>query len=246
VRRILLAAVVAALTCSLAGCIGADANKAQALLQQAEVASQSVRSEGFVMRITFDAQGHSGGFALQGGAQLKGAGAGDFFLTGLPLGEMATSASKFTFTAVRRGSTITLRTPAGTRTVPVPQAQSQLGTNVGDPTKLLDLAKYVKSVSVDETKLGAESVDRIVGKLDTSKLIGSFGGLDKNGLAKQLFEKADVHFGDIRTVLFVARDSHLVKVMFADMDIGAQGKNAHIHLSIALNRINQPVAFPTL
>jgi hypothetical protein len=246
VHRILIAAVVGALTCSLAGCIGADANRAQSLLQQAEVASQSVRSEGFVVRITFDAEGQSGGFALQGGAQLKGAGAGDFFLTGLPTGAMATSASKFTFTAVRRGSTITLRTPAGTRTVPVPQAQSQLGTNVGNPTKLLDLAQYVTSVSVDQTNLGGEPADRIVGKLDTSKLLGSVGGFDKNGLAKQLFDKAGVHFGDIRAVLFVARDSHLVKVMFADMDIGAQGKNAHIHLSIALNRINQPVAFPTL
>jgi hypothetical protein len=226
--------------------MGADANRAQALLQQAQVASQSVRSEGFVMRISFDAQGHSGGFALQGGAQLKGATAGDFYLTGMPTGEMATSATQFSFTAVRRGSTITLRTPSGTRTLPVPQAQSQLGTSVGNPTKLLDLAQYVKSVSVSSTQLGGESADRIVGKLDTSKLIGSVGGLGKSGLMKQLLEKANVHFGDIRAVIFVARDTHLVKVMFADMDISAQGKQAHIHLSIALNRINQPVAFPTL
>jgi hypothetical protein len=246
VPRTLVAAAVAALTCSLAGCIGADANRAQALLQQAHVAAKSVSSEGFVMRISIDAQGRSGGFALQGGAQLKGAGAGDFYLTGMPTGEMATSASKFTFTAVRRGSLITLRTPSGTRTVPVPQAQSKLGTNVGNPTKLLDLAQYVKSVSVDSTQLDGTAVDRIVGKLDTGKLIGSVGNLEKNGLAKQLFEKAGVHFGDIRAVLFLARDTHLVKVMFADMAISAQGKQVHIHLSIALNRINQPVAFPDL
>ena len=54
-----------------------------------------------------------------------------------------------------------------------------------------------------------------------------------------------MRLGDIRAVLFVAEDTHLLKVMFADMDIQAGGKTAHIHLSIALNGVNRPVAFPT-
>jgi hypothetical protein len=36
-------------------------------------AQQSIRSEGLVMQLSFDAEGRSGGVAMQGGAQLKGA-----------------------------------------------------------------------------------------------------------------------------------------------------------------------------
>jgi hypothetical protein len=65
-------------------------------------------------------------------------------------------------------------------------------------------------------------------------------------LAKQLFESAGLHFGDIHAVVVVARRKHLVKEMFADMEIAARGKKARVHLSIVLNRINQPVSFPSL
>jgi hypothetical protein len=244
-RRLTCLLALAALAPLASGCAGADANRAQALLQQAQAAQRAVRSEGFVIRLNFDAAGHSGGFAMQGGAQLKGANAGDFYITGQPTGEAMPSASELNFTAVRRGSTITVKTPAGTRTIPVQQASARLGTNAEDPTRLLDLARYVKSVSVDSTSLNGAPADRIVGKIDTSKLLGSLGGLDKNALAQQLLQRLGLQFGDIDAVLFVARDTHLVRMMFADMDIGAGGKKVHIHLSIALNDVNRPVDFPT-
>lgn len=232
--------------CLLAGCVGADATRAQALLQQAQVAQQAVRSEGFVVRLTFEADGHSAGLGMQGAAQLKGAGAGDFYLKAIPLGELATaSAAQLNFTVVRRRGTVAFRTAAGTRTMSLPQAQTQLGAGVGNPTSFIDAARYVKSVSVDSTDLAGQPVDRIVGKLDTGKLMSSVG-VGANGFAKQLLDGAGVHVGDIRAVLFVARDTHLLKVMFADMDIHAGGKTGHMHLSIALNDVNQPVAFPTL
>jgi hypothetical protein len=245
-RRTGLLLCLVGLAGSLAGCSAGEAKRAQGLLQQAQVAEQSVRSEGFVIQIGFDAQGHSGGFAMEGGAELKGAGAGDFYVSGAPTGELATSAARFSFTAMRRGSTISVKTAAGMRTMPLPQAQSRLGTHISDPAQFLNIARYVKSVSVDSTTLDGKPVDRILGKIDTSKLVGSLGGLANNGLAKQLLERARLHLGDIRTVVFVARDTHLLQVMLADMDITAGGKTAHIHLSIALNRVNQPVAFPSL
>ena len=197
------------------------------------------------MQLSFDSAGRSGGFAMRGGAQLKGANAGDFYLTGQPTGALGAQAAQFDFTVVRHGSTVTVRTPAGTRTMPIPQAQSGLGTSVQDPTKLLDLARYVKSVSVGSTTLDGAPVDRIVGKIDTGKLVGSLGGLDKNGLAQQLLHRLGVHLGDVEAVLFLARDTHLVRVMLADMDLGAGGHKAHVHVSIVLKDVNRPVDFPT-
>jgi hypothetical protein len=244
-RRLPCLLALACLPLLAVACTGADANRAHALLQQAQAAQQSIRSEGFVMQLSVDAEGHSGGLAIRGGAQLKGASAGDFYLTANPTGALAAQAAQSEFTVVRRGSTITVRTPAGTRTMPVPQAQSRLGIGVEDPAKLLALARYVKSVSVGSTKLDGEPADRIVGKIDTSKLLGSLGGQDRSGLAQQLLHRLGVRFGDIDAVLFLARDSHLVRVMFADMNIGAGGRKVHIHLSIVPNDVNRPVDFPT-
>src|SRR5436190_20192614 len=132
-RRLTCLLVLASLAVVAAGCAGAGANRAQALLRQAQAAQQSIRSEGFVMQLSFDADGRSGGFAMQGGAQLKGANAGDFYLTGQPTGALGAQAARFDLTVVRRGSTITVQTPAGTRTMPMPQAQSRLGMSVQDP-----------------------------------------------------------------------------------------------------------------
>ena len=246
-RRLTCLLALASLPVLAAACTGADASRAQALLQQAQAAQQSIRSEGFVMQISVDTQGRSGGLAIRGGAQLKGANAGDFYLTGHPTGALAAQAqaAQSDFTVVRRGSTITVQTPAGTRTMPVPQARSRLGVGVQDPARLLDLARYVKSVSVGATKLDGAPADRIVGKIDTSKLLGSLGGQDRSGLAQQLLHRLGVRFGDIDAVLFLARDTHLVRVLSVDMNIGAGGRNVHIHLSIVPNAVNRPVDLPT-
>jgi hypothetical protein len=244
-RRLTCLLALASLPALAAGCTGADASRAQALLQQAQAAQQSVRSEGFVMQLSVAAEGRSGGLAIRGGAQLKGANAGDFYLTGQPTGSLAAQAAQFNFTVVRRGSTITVRTPAGTRTMPISQAQSRLGMGVQDLTTFLDLARYVKSVSVSSTKLDGAPSDRIAGKIDTSKLLTSLGGHDNSGLAQQLLRRLGVRFGDVDAVLFLARDTHLVRVMLADMNIRAGGHNVHIHLSIVPNGVNRPVDFPT-
>ena len=244
-RRLTCLLALASLPLLAAACTGADAGRAQALLQQAQAAQQSIRSEGFVLQLTVDAEGRSGGLAIRGGAQLKGVSAGDFYVTGHPTGALAAQAAQSDFTVVRRGPMITVRTPAGTRTMSVPQAQSQLGMGVQDPTTFLDLARYVKSVSVGSTKLDGAPADRIVGKIDTSKLLGSLAGQDRSGLAQQLLHRLGVRFGDIDAVLFLARDTHLVRVMFADMNIRAGGRDVHIHLSIVPNDVNRPVDFPT-
>jgi len=239
----LLAPILACLVAPalLAGCVGADGRYAESLLQQAAAAQQSVRSEGIVMRFTMDADGHSGGVAMEGGAYLKGPNAGDFFMRGNGTGELALSGEATNFALVRRAGVVTVHAAGRTENMPVSEADAKFGPDVVDIAKFLDIAQYVKSVSVDETTLGGRPADRIVGKLDTSSLLKGVAGFGTQALGA-----AGVHFGDIRAVLFVPHDTHLVEVMFADMTITAGGHKGHMHMSVAVNGINKPVSFPTL
>jgi hypothetical protein len=241
VRR--LAPIVACLVVPglLAGCIGADGRRAELLLQQSAAAQQSVRSEGLVIRFTMDADGHSGGVTMDGGAYLKGPNAGDFFLRGTGTGELTMSGEATNFAVVRRAGVVTVSAAGHTENMPVSEADAKFGSDSVNVPKFLDVARYVKSVSVDETSLGSRPADRIVGKLDTSALFESVAGF-----GTQALKAAGVHFGDIRAVLFVPRDTHLVEVMFADMTITAGGHKGHMHMSVAVNGVNRPVVFPTL
>jgi hypothetical protein len=223
------------LATGLSGCLGVDGPRAQALLQQAEQAQANVSSERFVMRFDIDADGHSASMAMQGGAYMKGPQAGDFYLTGT--GSGAPELASLNFTVVRHGGTAAFRMNGSTHSISLPQEQQQFGS----PTDYLDLARHVKSVSVDATTYNGRPADRIVGKLDTQGLLGSAGGL-----ATQALGAAGVHVGDIRAVLFVSRDTHLVEVMFADITMSARGHKVHMHLSIATSDVNKPVSIPQL
>ena len=234
-RRLLLAVACLPFAIGLSGCIGADGQQAEALLQRANEAQAAVRSEQFVIRFDVEAEGHKVAMAMQGGAYLKGAHAGDFYFTATADG--SSDLKSLNMTIVRRGGTATVRENGRTVTVPAPTAEQQFGS----PSQFLDLERYVKSVSVDETDLGGRPADRIVGTLDTQALVGSAGGLATKALGA-----AGVHFGDIRAVAFIPRDTHLMEVMFADMDVDAGGHSAHMHISIAASGINKPVAMPLL
>jgi hypothetical protein len=236
VRRVLLIALACLpLFTGVAGCDTAAGRQAEALLQRANAAQAAVRSEQFVMRFEVEAEGRKMTMAMQGGAYLKGAQAGDFYFTMTADG--APELNSLNMTIVRHGGTASVRANGRTLSVPAPTAEQQFGS----PTQLLDLERYVKSVSVDETDLGDRPADRIVGKLDTQALIGS-----ASGLATKALGAAGVHFGDIRAVLFIPRDTHLMEVMFADLDVHAGGQTAHMHISIATSGINKPLAFPLL
>src|SRR5690242_9812197 len=208
-RRFALLLAALGVSAGLSGCVGPDGPKAEALLQQAQEAQANVSSERFVMRLDVEAAGRQVSIAMQGGAYLKGPRRGDFVLTvdgsGIPGLENTTT------TVVRHGATAEVRANGRTEEIPVPTAESRFGSPVG----MLDLARYVTSVSVDSSQYEGRPADRIVGKLDTQALLANAG------VASSLLGSSGVHFGDIRAVLFVPRDSHRVEVMFADLDVKA-------------------------
>jgi hypothetical protein len=136
---------------------------------------------------------------------------------------------------VQRGGVASVTENGRTERMPLSGADDEFGS----PTAMLDLARYVKSVSVGETDLRGRTADRIGGTLDTKALLD-----DTGGLTATLLGLADVHVSDIRAVLFVPRDTHLVEVMFADFDISAHNEKAHVHLSFAASDIDKPVSIP--
>jgi hypothetical protein len=221
----------------LAGCTGADAKRAEALLQQAQLAQRHVRSEAFVLKLGVDAGGHSGSFDLQGGEYLHGPHAGDFFVQMEGAGFPGSSAVDVAIE--RRGTEMTVRAAGRTETLSAPAARARLGSGFGDPARFVDVAQYVKSVSVDKSDLNGRPADRIVGTIDLQRLLGSLGGLGSTALGS-----TGVNIGDARVVLFVPRDTHLVEVMLVDTTISGQGHTVHLHLSFALNGINRPLSFP--
>lgn len=223
----------AALALGLSGCIGVDGPRAQALLQQAAQAQANVSSERFVVRFNFAAEGHSASMAMQGGTYLKGPSAGDFYLT--LTGAGVPELQSLDMTMVRHGGFASIQNNGQVERLPLPTAERQFGS----PADMLGLERYVKSVSVDQATYDGRPADRIVGTLDTQALLNSTGSF-----AAQAFGASGVHVGDIRAVLFIPRDTHLVEVMFADLTMSGGGHTLHMHISIACSDFNKPISMP--
>src|SRR5215211_925474 len=166
-----LATALACLAVSVvaSGCVGPEGRRAEALLEQAAAAQEHVVSESFVLRAGADFDGRAATIEMQGGGYLKGARAGDFYAT--MNGSGVSELGALDMAMSRTGDAVTVR--AAGRTVPMsaPAAEKEYGS----PTDLLDLARYVKSVSVGEGSLEGRPADRIVGTLDTQAMLESAG-----------------------------------------------------------------------
>jgi hypothetical protein len=220
----------------LAGCSPADARKAQDILHQAQQAQAALTSESFVMKMSFTYEGQSAEIVMQGAGYTK---SGDFWMT--MTGSIPGESTPFDLTVVKRGELVQMRTEGRTETLSVPQAQQQLGGAVDEFSQLTELARYVKDGSVSEADFQGRPADKLVGVLDTEALFSGAAGVSKD-----LFSAAGLHLGDLRVVLFVPRDTHLVEAVLADVTLHAQGKSVDMNLSLGVTGVNQPVAFPTL
>jgi hypothetical protein len=234
--RFLVPVAAAAL---LAGCSQADARKAQAILEQAQQAQESVTSEHFAVKLSFSFDGKSAEIEMQGGGYLKGAAAGDFFMT--LTGSVPGQARPLDIAVVKRGGEIRLRESGRTQTLPLAAAQQQLGVNLDLLSQFTELTRYVKDGAVSDADYHGRPADKLVGVLDTQALLSGAGGMSSD-----LFRMLGIKLGDIRVVLNVPRDTHLVESMLAEITIGAQDKSISMAMSLDVSGVNQPVEFPTL
>jgi hypothetical protein len=234
----LLAPVLAA-AALLTGCSPADARKAQDILTQAQQSSQAITSESFLMKMTVAAGDKSAEIDMQGGAYMHGPQAGDVYIE--MTGSVPDSSQGIDLTMVKRGGTVTIRSNGQTQTLSASAAAQQYGSSISGVTQLMDLARYVKGGSVSETDYQGRPADKLVGILDTQGLVSSTGGVSSSVLGQ-----LGVHLGDVRVVLYVPRDTHLVEAMLANLDLSAGGQSASMAMSLAVTGVNKPLTFPTL
>jgi hypothetical protein len=235
VRRltVLLALIVLPLLAS--ACTGADAQKAEDLLAQSRVAAESVSSETFTMKVTVDAAGESANVAAQGGMDLKGAEAGDFYAT---MTTAVPGAAPVDVVMVKRSGVLQMRLNGVSRTVPLP-AGLKPSAAAAAGFDLNAITPYVKDVSVSTLDVNGRTEDEVVGTLDGDALLTNLPGVSKG-----LLSSLGTSLGDIKVQLFIPRDSHLVETALLDMTMHVGKQSVHMNMSYAATSVNQPLTFP--
>jgi len=252
-RRVLIATVVLALALGASGCAGlplnssGDAAEAAALLKDAQEASSNLNSVGFFMTMNVDAAGQNFTMTMHGGAYLKGDQAGDMALqmalngAGVPANAMQ---------MVLRDDRIYFELNGTWHQLPgkldldqLEQADSQIGG--------LDLVNYVKDVHVEShTTFLGEPVTKIAATISGQDLlkaalgqINSSLGQAGDGSALQI-PAGTFDVGDVRIVLYISDETHLMRAAHEDLTITVQGQKAHIVLDMSVVDVNQPVDIP--
>jgi hypothetical protein len=236
-RRFYAALLVLASAVLLTGCAGPDGQKAQSLLLQADSAQKALTSEQFSMRMNMNAAGMDVALQMAGGGYLKGAQAGNVYVT---MTGQTPDGKSMDATVVKRGDLVTVRSNGQTQTMSAAQAQQQLGGQLQSMVNGgFNFAQYVKSVTVSDATLpNGDAADQIVGVLDTQGAANSLG--------KDLGLGNIAHLNDTRAVLTISRETHLVTTALIDMSMDFLGKKMTISLSYGLTGANVPINFPTV
>ena len=173
---------------------------------------------------------------MAGGGYLKGARAGDVYMT---MTGQTPDGKSMDATIVKRGDLVTVSADGQTQTMSAAQAEQQYGSQLQSMANGgFDFAQYVKSVKVSDTTLpNGDAADQIVGVLDTQGAANSLGkDLGLGNLA---------HLNDTRAVLTISRKTHLVTAALIDMSMELLGKKMTISLTYGLTGVNVPINFPT-
>jgi hypothetical protein len=220
----------------LAGCSGADAGRAQLLLQQAQDAQKSVSSESFSAHLTVAANGQNVEIGLSGGGYLKGNRAGDMIVDvkvsapiALPYNSVRVEKIGRSMWMEMNGKRIDFPTSAGT-------------TTQSDTLGALDFTRYVKDVKVQGGQvLGGKPVTKIVGILDTTSLLQGIAKLGSIAGGSPV-PNAEGKVGDTRVVIFVDDATHLLVAALADLSFKDTTGDVKLHLDLAITGVDLPVA----
>jgi len=241
-------AVLAVALPLLAGCSGADAVRAQQLLQQAEQAQQQASSETFSAHLNVTLQGQAMELQLSGGGYMKGRHAGDMYMDMRLSAPVALPFS--TMRVAKVGASEWLELDGKRTMLPSSAAQSGSTSTPASSSALaaFDFTRYVKDVKVQggET-LNGHAVTKIVGVLDSASLLNAFsklGGLSRaTGASVPDFSG---HVTDTRVVAYVDDQTHMLVAALADVSFHTSGGDAKLHLDLAITSVNRPVALPSV
>jgi hypothetical protein len=232
-RRLLALFLLTATAAVAAGCSGADAKEAQALLVQSNAAFAEVRSTTFTARMSLTGGPQELSMTMSGGGYAHGRRAGDFYV-------LATSDSLGfrDLVLVNRSGRVSMSVDGHSiGEVPLPN------TTANNPLRLVDFSQYVKDVEVEHGKLiDGEPMTKLTGVIDTAGVakgpLGDVTGAGGNGLdlSKSL--------GDTRVVLYLSEATHLPMRGLVDVPIDVAGQKIAMHLDFAYTSYDQKVEFP--
>jgi hypothetical protein len=231
-RRVAVLATLLLAALGVAGCAGADGQRAQELLTQSNQALAQVESFRFSGRMSMETPAGSFTFTMTGAG----------IQTGTPASIVTMRADGipgFPLSVVSRGDVVWTKMGDG--------AWVRSAAPAGQATGLeqFDFTPYVKDVEVEEgQQVAGEPAVKLTGVLDTSAMVegmlGQFGPLMGGGDVSQVLDG----LGDTRVVLYVSEQSHLPLHTLVDMTIEAGGQEAEMHLDFAITDVNQPVKIP--
>jgi hypothetical protein len=243
--RGLLTLLLVALGLVAAGCAGADGQRAQELLSQAQAAESTLKSATFELELNATFEGQQVGMTMRGGGYLKGKRAGDMFVEATSSGALA----GFDFGVVAVGNRAHLRMNGDWRELPRPASLGQESSQDLGSAAFLELARYVKKVKVTEHQIiNGEPMATISGTVDTAGLVRAMAKL--NGVAALAGDSApDVSdfaekLGDTRATIAISEQTHLVRAAIVSLTAEAQGKKVDLQLVYRLRDVNTPVRFP--
>ena len=231
-RRVALLATLLLAALGVAGCAGADGQRAQELLAQSNQALAQVETFRFSGRMTMEMS--AGSFTLT----MTGAGR----QTGTPASIVTMRADGipgFPMSVVTRGDVVWARTADSGWVRSVAPAGQATGL------EQFDFTPYVKDVEVEDgQQVAGEPAVKLTGVLDTSAMVegmlGQFGPLMGGGDMSQVLDG----LGDTRVVLYISESSRLPLHTLVDMTIEAGGQSADMHLDFTIAGVNEPVKIP--
>jgi hypothetical protein len=236
-RRAIALLLLVAAAAAPAGCSGADAQEAQALLAQSDAAWADVTSATFSMRLWTSGAPQDFSVTMSGGGYAKGKHAGDFYVLAT-----ADNVGFGDFTLVNRNGRLSMSVD-GQRftTVATPVSQS-------NPIQGFDFTDYVKDVRVEHGKeLDGQAMTKLSGLIDTGGVVdetlSSLGEVSQLGGGGVDLSKV---LGDTHIVLYISDATHLPMRGLIDLPVTMAGAKVTLHMDFAYTSVNEPVAFPGL
>ena len=237
-RSIALALTAVLAACVLVGCSGADAQRAQELLQQSNQALLGVKSFRFAGRMWMKGPDGVGEISLtmRGAATQKGAGASYLTLRapGVP-GFPETS-------VVVRGKRAWMGMGGSWTPMPAPPGQTSAAAQ-------FDFTPYVEDVKVESgPPLDGEPTVKVAGVLDTAAfaqgMLGQLGSA--SGADSALLPDVSDVFEDTRVVLYLSETTHLPLRGLVDMAMEAEGERFELHMDFSMKGYDKPVRIPRI
>jgi hypothetical protein len=235
-RRAIALLLLVAAAAAPAGCSGADAQEAQALLAESDAAWADVTSATFSMRLWTSGAPQDFSVTMSGGGYAKGKHAGDFYVLAT-----ADNVGFGDFTLVNRKGRLSMSVDGQRYTTVAPPSHN-------NPIQVVDFSKYVKEVRVEHGKeLDGQAMTKLSGLIDTGGVVdetlSSLGEVSQLGGGGVDVSKV---LGDTHVVLYFSDATHLPMRGLIDLPVNMAGTKVTLHMDFAYTSVNEPVAFPGL